>query len=60
VDALRRLQDLLAAGELAGELSQWLSPGELYATTIRVEKLLKHRVHPYPPEDWPAIPWPPI
>jgi hypothetical protein len=60
VDALRRLHDLLTAGELAAELSQWLSPGELYATTIRVEKLLKHRVHPYPPEDWPAIPWPPI
>jgi hypothetical protein len=60
VDALRRLHDMLAGGELGGELSQWLSPGELYATTIRVEKLLKHRVHPYPPEDWPAIPWPPI
>lgn len=60
VDALRRLHDMLVNGELADELSQWLSPGELYATTIRVEKLLKHRVHPYPPEDWPAIPWPPI
>jgi uncharacterized repeat protein (TIGR03843 family) len=59
VDALRRLHGLLDGGELAEELSQWLSPGELAATTIRVDKLLKHRAHPYPPEDWPAIPWPP-
>ncbi|MBV9793611.1 MAG: SCO1664 family protein [Actinobacteria bacterium] len=58
VDALRRLHGLLE-GELSEELSQWLSPGELEATTIRVDKLLKHRAHPYPPEDWPAIPWPP-
>jgi uncharacterized repeat protein (TIGR03843 family) len=59
VEALRRLYALLESGELAGELSPWLSPGELSAMSIRVEKLLKHRVHPYPPEDWPAIPWPP-
>lgn len=59
VEALRRLDALLSSGELGEELSQWLSPGELEATTIRVDKLLKHRVHPYPPEDWPAIPWPP-
>jgi hypothetical protein len=59
VDALRRLHGLLDGGELGEELSQWLSPGELEATTIRVDKLLKHRAHPYPPEDWPAIPWPP-
>jgi uncharacterized repeat protein (TIGR03843 family) len=59
VEALRRLQALLESGELSNELSQWLSPGELEAATIRVDKLLKHRAHPYPPEDWPAIPWPP-
>ena len=59
VEALRRLYALLDSGELATELSPLLSPGELAAMSIRVEKLLKHRVHPYPPEDWPAIPWPP-
>ena len=59
VEALRRLYALLEGGELAAELSPWLSPSELTAMSIRVEKLLKHRVHPYPPEDWPAIPWPP-
>jgi uncharacterized repeat protein (TIGR03843 family) len=60
VESLRRLHDLLVGGDLGQELSQWLSPGELQATAIRVEKLLKHRVHPYPPEDWPAVPWPPF
>ena len=59
VEALRRLYTLLDSGELAAELSRWLSPGELAAMSIRVDKLLKHRVHPYPPEDWPAVPWPP-
>jgi len=59
VEALHRLYALLDAGELARELSAWLSPGEQAALSIRVAKLLKHRVHPYPPEDWPAIPWPP-
>jgi len=25
-----------------------------------VKLLIKHRVHPYPPENWPAVPWPPV
>ncbi|HEX4833884.1 MAG TPA: SCO1664 family protein [Trebonia sp.] len=47
-------------GWLAEELSQYLTGQEVDATRVRVEKLLKHRVHPFPPEDWPAIPWPPV
>ena len=35
-------------------------PDEVDATRQRLELLLKHRVHPYPPEDWPAVPWPPV
>ncbi len=46
-------------GELTAELSGWLTADEVTATRQRLELLLKHRVHPYPPEDWPA-PWPPI
>jgi hypothetical protein len=57
---LRRLADDLAAGWLAGELTKYLSRSEVSATKVRVDKLLKHRVHPFPPEDWPAIPWPPV
>jgi uncharacterized repeat protein (TIGR03843 family) len=61
LEVLRGLQSSLADGApLAAELSRWLTDGEVSATRIRVEKLLKHRVHPYPPEDWPAIPWPPV
>jgi uncharacterized repeat protein (TIGR03843 family) len=60
VEALRRLADDLAGGWLARELSKYLSRDEVSATRVRVNKLLKHRVHPYPPEDWPAVPWPPV
>jgi uncharacterized repeat protein (TIGR03843 family) len=61
VAALERLGDALADGqELAAELSQWLDPEELDATRARVELLIQHRVHPFPPADWPAVPWPPI
>lgn len=60
VEALRCLADDLAAGWLAAELGKHLTRGEVNATRGRVEKLLRHPVHPYPSEDWPAIPWPPV
>jgi uncharacterized repeat protein (TIGR03843 family) len=60
VEALRRLNAQLSEGSLAGELSRLLTAGEIAATKIRIETLLKHRVHPYPPADWPAVPWPPV
>ncbi len=60
VSALTTLQDSLDNGGLAAELGQWLSPEEVTATRQRIGTLLMHRVHPYPPEDWPAVPWPPI
>jgi uncharacterized repeat protein (TIGR03843 family) len=60
VEALRRLNAELTEGSLVAELSGLLTASEIDATRIRVETLLKHRVHPYPPADWPAVPWPPI
>ena len=61
VAALERVNEGLApAGELATQLSRWLEPEELDATRARVELLIEHKVHPYPPADWPAVPWPPI
>jgi uncharacterized repeat protein (TIGR03843 family) len=60
VEALRRLNASLADGTLTAELSSLLSEGEIDATKVRVEMLLEHRVHPYPPADWPAVPWPPV
>jgi uncharacterized repeat protein (TIGR03843 family) len=60
VEALRRLHAQLTEGDLEAELVSLLTAAEIDATKIRVETLLKHRVHPYPPADWPAVPWPPV
>ena len=49
----------MESGPLAEELPQRLSAAEVLATGQRVALLLEERVHPYPPEDWPAVPWPP-
>jgi uncharacterized repeat protein (TIGR03843 family) len=60
LEALRRLNTQLTEGGLEAELSSLVAASEIAATKIRVETLLKHRVHPYPPADWPAVPWPPV
>jgi hypothetical protein len=59
VEALERLAAALASGPLADELGRRLAESEVTATQQRVELLLAARVHPHPPEDWPAVPWPP-
>jgi len=60
MQALSQLQAAITGGELAAELAALLSPGEVRATRERIGLLIKHRVHPYPPENWPAVPWPPV
>jgi len=61
VEALRRLYTQLDPDSpLMTELATLVSSDEIDAMKIRVDTLLKHRVHPYPPTDWPAIPWPPV
>jgi uncharacterized repeat protein (TIGR03843 family) len=60
VAALRHLEQSLEEGELARELPNWLTPEEIRATTRRIGLLLEHKVYPFPPTDWPAVPWPPI
>jgi hypothetical protein len=59
VEALVRLQRAMDGDELGADLDRWLSPAEVQATRQRVELLLEHRLHPLPPDDWPAVPWPP-
>jgi uncharacterized repeat protein (TIGR03843 family) len=59
IEALARLQGELESGPLAEELPQRLAGSEIQATRQRVEILLEEGIHPYPPEDWPAVPWPP-
>jgi uncharacterized repeat protein (TIGR03843 family) len=61
VAALEHLDAELKAGtELTAQLSQWLAPEELDAARARVALLIEHKVHPFPPADWPAVPWPPV
>jgi uncharacterized repeat protein (TIGR03843 family) len=60
LQALRSLQEKMAAGDLAAELGVLLAPAEVRATSDRIDLLIQHRVHPYPPENWPAVPWPPV
>jgi uncharacterized repeat protein (TIGR03843 family) len=60
MQALARLQAKMASGDLAEELAALLSPAEVRATSDRIDLLIQHRVHPYPPENWPAVPWPPV
>lgn len=59
VQALRGLRADLAGGTLATELATRLTRTEAAALTRRVDVLLAERIHPYPSEDWPAVPWPP-
>jgi hypothetical protein len=59
VEALLRLRDAMGRDELSADLDRWLSQAEVAATRQRVDLLLEHRIHPLPPEDWPAVPWPP-
>jgi uncharacterized repeat protein (TIGR03843 family) len=58
--ALGQLRHQLAHGKLGHELIGWLSPAELDATAKRIDALIEQKVHPFPPSDWPAVPWPPI
>jgi len=60
IAALTRSHELLTQGSLANELANWLTPAEVGATITRIERLLTLKTHPYPPDDWPAVPWPPI
>ena len=58
--ALERISAQLDSGELTGALRRWLTADEVAATRMRVDRLLRRRLHPFPPQDWPAVPWPPI
>ena len=58
--ALRASHELLAGGGLTDALAPWLTRTEIAATRRRVELLLDRKVHPSPPADWPAVPWPPV
>ena len=60
VAALSQLESELTAGGLGHELSRLLTRREISVTVGRVRALLRTGLHPEPPTDWPAIPWPPF
>jgi len=61
LDDLRALQKRLVRGEaLANEVSELLSPREMRALRQRIVDLIETGTFPHPPEDWPAVPWPPV
>ncbi|WSG19389.1 SCO1664 family protein [Nonomuraea sp. NBC_01738] len=60
VEVLAKLEREIESGSLGRRLRQLLTLAEVEATWTRVRRLLDSGVHPYPSQDWPAIPWPPI
>jgi uncharacterized repeat protein (TIGR03843 family) len=59
LDVLKRLRADLD-GALGADLAEHLTGREMRALCRRVEALLRGKVFPTPPQDWPALPWPPI
>lgn len=57
VAALARLNEALA-GPLRERMSTMLSESEADALQHRVTKLMATPIHPIPPDDRPAVPWP--
>jgi hypothetical protein len=60
VNVLARLEREIERGRLGRRLRELLTLGEVEATWERVRRLLSTGIHPFPSDDWPAIPWPPI
>ncbi|WP_433423230.1 SCO1664 family protein [Microtetraspora malaysiensis] len=60
VSVLVHLEREIDRGRLGRRLRELLTQAEVEATWQRVRRLLDTGVHPYPSDDWPAVPWPPI
>ncbi len=57
LEALDRLSTALS-GNLADRAAELLHPKEVQALHRRIEQLLEHPIHPHPPRDRAALPWP--
>nr|WP_246497277.1 SCO1664 family protein [Sphaerisporangium rubeum] len=60
LNVLARLERDIERGRLGRRLRELLTLTEVEATWERVRQLLSTGIHPFPSDDWPAIPWPPI
>ncbi|MFI9638850.1 SCO1664 family protein [Micromonospora sp. NPDC051925] len=61
-DAVQVLDALAGqlAGELGEELAEHLTLGEVAELAVRVRRLRDAGRYPLPPQEWPAMPWPPM
>jgi len=61
-DAVEMLAGLAGqlTGRLGDELSEQLTIGEVAELAARVDRLRETGRFPLPPQDWPAMPWPPM
>ncbi|MEU8421896.1 SCO1664 family protein [Micromonospora sp. NPDC048835] len=59
VEMLDALADQVA-GALGAELADHLTISEVAEVAARVDRLRETGRFPQPPEDWPAMPWPPM
>jgi uncharacterized repeat protein (TIGR03843 family) len=57
MELLRNAEKMLR-GDLSHHLKPFITPSEIDATLMRVERLLSEGKFPLPNPDWPAIPWP--
>jgi hypothetical protein len=60
-EQLTRLRDKLAPKKkLQKKLTKYLSRAEIQAMAGRIDQLLAEGAFPYPSEEWPSTPWPPV
>ncbi|MEV4345667.1 SCO1664 family protein [Actinoplanes sp. NPDC049596] len=61
-EAAEVLTSLVAAldGDLGPALEEHLTISEVQHVRLRAKRLLRAGRFPQPPQDWPAIPWPPV
>ena len=61
-ECIEQLERLAVAveGTLGARLAEHLTSEEVGVVGMRIHRLLRGRCFPQPPEDWPAIPWPPM
>lgn len=61
LEGLEKLRAALKGNErIRATLEELLSRTEMRAMNARLNELLRDRVYPSPPPDWPHIPWPPV
>jgi uncharacterized repeat protein (TIGR03843 family) len=61
-EAIEVLEDLSGRldGALGEALEEHLTVSEVQHVRLRVRRLLRSKRFPKPPQDWPAVPWPPV